>query len=77
MVLEAVAEVYNDIEGGMEDDTIEWQGKRVIVVDLSEDNAIFHFQFSKKHLQEMFDKLWPRLQQYLAVGSKKTARCHL
>jgi hypothetical protein len=66
------AAVKNDIEGGMEDDTIEWQGKRVIVVDLSEDNAIFHFQFSKKHLQEMFNKLWPRLQQYLAVGSKKT-----
>jgi hypothetical protein len=43
MVLEAVAEVYNDIEGGMEDDTIEWQGQRVIVVDLSEDDAIFHF----------------------------------
>jgi hypothetical protein len=47
-------------------------GKRVIVVDLSEDDAIFHFRFRKKHLQEMFDKLWPRLQQYLAVGSKKT-----
>ena len=27
MVLEAVAKVYNDIEGGMEDDTIEWQGR--------------------------------------------------
>jgi quinol monooxygenase YgiN len=71
MVLEAVAEVYNDLEGGMEDATIEWQGKRVIVVDVSEDDAVFHFRFRKKHLQEMADKLWQRLHEYFDVGSKK------
>ena len=64
-VLQAVNEVYNDIEGGMEDESIQWQGKRLIVEDLSDDDAIFHFRFRKKLLQELADKLWPRLQPYL------------
>lgn len=67
--LQAVSELYNDIEGGMEDESIEWQGKRLLVDDLSEDDSIFHFRFRKKHLQEIADKLWPRLQPYL-IGSK-------
>ena len=73
-VIEAIAEVCNDIEEGIEDSTIEWRGKRVIVEDLSEDDAIFHlFRFRKKHLQQdMVDKLWPRMQPYLNTKSKKT-----
>jgi DDE superfamily endonuclease len=68
-VLHAVNEIHHDIEGGMEDETIQWRGKRLIVEDLSDDDAISHFRFRKKHLQEVANKLWPRLQQYL-VGSK-------
>ena len=64
-VLQAVNEVYNDIEGGMEDESIQWQGKRLIFEDLSDDDAIFHFRFRKKHLQELANKLWPQLQPYL------------
>jgi hypothetical protein len=33
------------------------------------DDAISHFRFRKPHLQEVADKLWPRLREYLA-GSK-------
>jgi hypothetical protein len=67
--LQAVNEVYNDIEGGMEDESIEWRGKRLLVDDLSDDDSIFHFQFRKKHLQELVNKLWPQLEPYL-IGSK-------
>ena len=67
-VIEAIAEVYN----GIEESTIEWQGKGVIVEDLSEDDAIFHFRFRKKHLQDMMDKLWPHLQPYFNAKGKKS-----
>ena len=32
------------------------------IQDLSEDDALMHFCFCKAHLQEVADKLWPRLQ---------------
>ena len=75
--LQAVNEVYNDIEGGMEDESIEWRGKRLLVDDLSDDDSIFHFRFIKKHWQELANKLWPdfnhtsseaRLLLYLMLG---------
>ena len=50
--LQAVNEVYNDIEGGMADESIECRGKRLLVDDLSEDDSILYFRFRKKHLQE-------------------------
>ena len=40
-------------------------GKRLIIQDLSEDDALTHFGFRKVHLQEVADKLWPRLQCFL------------
>ena len=48
----------------MEDHTIEW-GKRVIIADLSEDDALTYFRFRKKDLQDLANKLWPRLMQSL------------
>ena len=48
----------------MEDDTIEW-GKRVVIEDLSEDDAVFHFRFRKADLKDVADRLWPRLTEYL------------
>jgi hypothetical protein len=71
IVLEDVVDLYNDIEGGMEDATIQWKGKRMIVEDLSEDDAIFHFRFRKKHLQEIAGKLWPRLKNSFVEASDK------
>jgi hypothetical protein len=40
-------------------------GKRLIIQDLSEDDALTHFHFCKIHLQEVADKLIPRLQCFL------------
>ena len=62
--LRFVAQVYDEMEAGMEDNTIQW-GKRLIIQDLSEDDALSHFHFCKVHLQEVADKLWPRLQCFL------------
>ena len=50
IALEVVGEVYNNIEAGMECATIQWRGKRMIVEDLSEDDAVFHFWFRKNQL---------------------------
>ena len=45
--------------------TIQW-GKRILIEDLSEDDAATHFCFRKVHLQEVVNQLWPRLQCYLS-----------
>ena len=63
-LLGIVAQVHDQMETGMEDNTIQW-GKRLIIQDLSEDDALTHFCFQKVHLQEVADKLWPRLQSFL------------
>jgi hypothetical protein len=48
----------------MEDHTIKW-GKRVIIADQSEDDALSYFCFRKKDLQDLANKLWPRLMESL------------
>ena len=48
----------------MEDATIQWKGKRMIVKDLSDNDAIFYFRFRKKHLQEILGTIWPRMKDY-------------
>ena len=63
-LLGIVAQVHDQMEIGMEDNTIQW-GKKLIIQDLSEDDALTHFRFRKVHLQEVADKLWPRLQCFL------------
>jgi hypothetical protein len=63
-LLGIVAQVHDQMETGMEDSTIQW-GKRIFNQDLSEDDALSHFHFHKAHLQEVADKLWPRLQFFL------------
>ena len=63
-LLGIVVQVHDQMEIGMEDNTIQW-GKRLIIQDLSEDDALTHFCFCKDHLQEVADKLWPRLQCFL------------
>ena len=89
-LLGIVAQVHDQMETGMEDDTIQW-GKRLIIQDLSEDDALTHFHFQKVHLQEVADKLWPRLQCFLIghrgsfkaykvqgeeVSHKEESKCH-
>ena len=64
-LLGIVALVHDQMETGMEDNTIQW-GKRLLIQDLSEDDALMHFCFCKAHLQEVADKLWPRLQCFLS-----------
>ena len=54
----------DQMETGIEDNTIQW-GKRLFIQDLREDVALTHLHFHKVHLQEVADKLWPRLQCFL------------
>ena len=69
MLLQHTAEVVADIEGGTEDNTIQWrQHGGLLIQDISEDDAIAHCRFRKRHLQEMADKIWPRVQEYLVGG---------
>ena len=63
-LLGIVAQVHDQMEIGMGDKTIPW-GKRLLIQDLSEDDELSHFRFHKIHLQEVADKLWPRLQCFL------------
>jgi hypothetical protein len=53
------------METGIEDNTTQW-GKRILIEDLSEDDAVTHFCFRKVHLQEAANQLWPRLLSYLS-----------
>ena len=55
-LLGIVAQVHDQMEIGMEDNTIQL-GKRLLIQDLSEDDALSHFCFCKVHLQEVADKL--------------------
>ena len=43
-LLAIVAQVHDQMETGMDDNTIQW-GKRLIIQDLSEDDALTHFSF--------------------------------
>ena len=63
-LLGIVAQVHDQMEAGMEDNTIQW-GRRLQIQDLSVEDALSHFCFCKVHLQEVADKLWPRLQCFL------------
>ena len=56
----------------MEDTTIHW-GKQMLIENLSEEYSLTHFRFKKRHLQELADKLWPRLSVYLD-GTKHCIR---
>ena len=43
-----------------------------MIQDESEDDAIAHYRFQKRHFQEVADKIWPRVQECL-VGDKVAA----
>ena len=64
-VIQVTVQMYECMETGIEDTTIQW-GKRILIEDLSEDDAVTHFCFRKIHLQEVANQLWPRLQSYLS-----------
>ena len=64
-VIQVSVQMYECMETGMEDNTIQWGGK-ILIEDLSKDDAVTHFQFRKVHLQEVANQLWPRLQFYLS-----------
>ena len=64
-LLGIMAQVHDQMETGMEDNTIQW-GKRLLIQNLSEDYALMHFCLFKVHLQEVGEKLWPRLQCFLS-----------
>ena len=63
-LLGIVAQVHNQKETCMEDNTIQW-GKSLLIQVLSDDDALTHFCFCKAHLQEVADKLWLRLKCFL------------
>jgi hypothetical protein len=48
-LLGIVAQMHDQMEIGMEENTIQW-GKRFIIQDLSEDDALSHCCFCKVHL---------------------------
>ena len=64
-VIQVSVQMYKCMETGMEDNTIQW-GEKILIEDLSKDDAVTHFQFRKVHLQEVANQLWPRLQFYLS-----------
>ena len=64
-VIQVSVHMYECMETGMEDNTIQW-GKKILIDDLSKDDVVTHFRFRKVHLQEVANQLWPRLQFYLS-----------
>ena len=64
-VIQMSVQRYECMETGMEDNSTPW-GKKIWIEDLSEDDAGTHFWFSKVHLQEVANQLWPWLQFYLS-----------
>ena len=46
--------------------TLQFNGEKMSIADLSEDDAVTHFGFRKVHLQEVANQIWPRLQFYLS-----------
>jgi hypothetical protein len=55
-----------DLTRTIEHPNIIWRRKDGLTIDeLSLDDALTHFLFRKVHLQEVADKLWPRLLCYL------------
>jgi hypothetical protein len=65
-MLQHAARLVTDIDGGTEDSSIQWRAHGGLLIgDVSEDDAIAHFRFRKRHLQELANKIWPRVQEYL------------
>ena len=64
-VIQVTVQMYECMETGIEDNNIQW-GKRILIEDLSEDDAVTHFCIRKIHLQEVANQLWPRLPCYLS-----------
>ena len=60
VLLRIVAHVHDQMETGIEDNTIQW-GNRLLIQDLSEDDTLMHFCFCKAHLHRIADRLTPRL----------------
>ena len=73
-LLQHAARALVDIESGVEDSTINWrQHGGLLIQEVSENDAIVHFRFRQRHLQEMADKLWPRVREYI-VGVKASIK---
>ena len=51
-VIQVIVQMYEFMETGMEDTTIQW-GKQMLIADSSEDDAVTHFWFRKVHLQDV------------------------
>jgi hypothetical protein len=66
LLLQHATRIIAGIDGGTEDSTIKWrQYGGLLIQDVSEDDAITHFWFRTRHLQEVADKLWPRVREHL------------
>jgi hypothetical protein len=66
--LQVAMTILDDLKMEIEDKIIRWRSKHdggVMILDLTDDDAISHFRFQKPLLQEVADKLWPRLREYL------------
>ena len=59
-LLDATIQKYDNLQDSRVDDTIRWE-ERVIVENLYEDNALYHFIFQRAHLQGVAEKIWSQL----------------
>jgi hypothetical protein len=63
--------IANKLNQPIEHQGIQWRRKHGLkIVELSSDDGLTFFRFRTEHLQELSDKLWPRLSGYL-VGTKE------
>ena len=50
-------QMYECMETGMDDNSMQ-RGKKILIDDLSEDDAVTHFWFRKVHLQEVANQFY-------------------
>jgi hypothetical protein len=48
-------------------------GRKLIIADMTEEFCVTECRFRKCDLQELSDKLWPRMQRYFPIGSLRDA----
>jgi hypothetical protein len=66
-------ELEEELIRPIEDEGIEW-GRRCLLEDVSDSDAISNFRFRKEHLQAIALRLWPKMQPFLE-GEYDSIQC--
>jgi hypothetical protein len=61
MVLETTIEYSKFVYQPLVDDSIDFEAPPLLIGDLNEAVSIIDFRFRKQHIQEIADRLWPKL----------------